>query len=318
MSATDAKEETKDIDLMTYDTLYETKAVGITNYGNTCYFNSIVQALLSLTSLFKVISKKYNESIVHQNFVLQALYKIHSNPSNIDNEVNTLRKQLIINNISQSTDKIKLGFSSQEDSHEMFTHIMDEITKCPLIRLLFEHRHINIVSCLECKEESRKIEENFYFIVEPNLTSSEITDLKDVCTQPISLNKYLGMTKTFVDDFICPGCKSKKQKTKTMKVTMLPEILCIVFKKFTEKTLTPFPKNLVFNSNKEGYILSYELVAQIEHSGTTNGGHFYSYCKRSDGWKELNDSSVSDHDPQPTPNTYLVFYHFMGLKKINS
>ena len=96
---------------------------------------------------------------------------------------------------------------------------------------------------------------------------------------------------------------------------MIPEILPIIFKKYDNKmkkleVKTLFPEKLEFTASGGKKKLVYKLVAQCEHSGTLNGGHYYAIGLRKDGWKLLNDSFVTDGTPGPTNNTYMVFYHF--------
>jgi ubiquitin C-terminal hydrolase len=91
---------------------------------------------------------------------------------------------------------------------------------------------------------------------------------------------------------------------------MVPEILPIVFKKYMNKSITPFPATLEFVSNGIQTKLIYKLVAQSEHSGNMMGGHYWAICQRKSDWQTLNDLSVSSGQAGPTINTYMIFYHY--------
>ena len=48
----------------------------------------------------------------------------------------------------------------------------------------------------------------------------------------------------------------------------------------------------------------YQLVGVLVHSGSADGGHYYSYIKErgnSSRWFEFNDTHVTDFDPKNLP-----------------
>ena len=55
--------------------------------------------------------------------------------------------------------------------------------------------------------------------------------------------------------------------------------------------------------------ISYKLVAQIEHSGGLNGGHYWCRAVRGDGKiYNFNDTTVSSAAFSPSSGTYMLFY----------
>jgi hypothetical protein len=51
-----------------------------------------------------------------------------------------------------------------------------------------------------------------------------------------------------------------------------------------------------------------------------DGGHYWAICLRREcnnlKFKNLNDSSVSNAIAGPTPNSYMIFYHYIGTEDI--
>jgi ubiquitin C-terminal hydrolase len=94
---------------------------------------------------------------------------------------------------------------------------------------------------------------------------------------------------------------------------MVPEILVVMSKKYDSEhklnIYTDFPEVMEFKGNANNKNMRYEAVAQIEHSGDLNGGHYWAICKRKGGWFEINDMTVTPSQFQPSVNTYIVLYH---------
>ena len=65
--------------------------------------------------------------------------------------------------------------------------------------------------------------------------------------------------------------------------------------------------------SRTGGALKYRLVAQIEHSGGLEGGHYWARCLRGGGALQafmLNDTGISPARFGPSAETYIVVYHF--------
>ncbi len=308
------------MDIIPYNVNFVSKGQGLVNFGNTCYFNSILQCLLSCPSIFETLEAIKDKPYVKNNELFNELYSLSRlalDDVSIANKCAFIWRS-VLNTAYHRKDRIHLDLG-QQDAHEGLMMFLDVIDTIPEVRRLFEHRYLTQIWCDGCKKMIvSKRETNLVFEVQPDLKNEQHEQFKDVdqfYNQTMSMNDFLQKQNSYVDGFICSDCKDNNKKFRITTLTMIPEILPIVLKKYGEKQMTPFPAHLLFTHKGSDKKLLYMLVAQSEHSGSTQGGHYWAVCLRRDGWKLLNDSSVSDGAPGPTPNTYIVFYHFKGLQE---
>lgn len=311
-------------DLIKYNEKLVPKGNGFINLGATCYHNSILQCLLSCTSIFQTLEKNIKKEHIFKNPLVQNMLKLHReslNGKNVNNLCVPIWKDIM--NISRSRqDNVRFN-SGQQDAHEGLMLFLDVCDTIPEIKRLFEHRHRIRILCDKCQKwVVDRFETNLTFDVQSDLKTEQHLKFKNIdeyYNTSMPLNEFLRNQNGYVDEnYICPNpdCKEKGFKYKTTTLTMIPEILPILIKKYKNKQVTPFPNSLEFLAKGKSEKLIYKLVAQSEHSGTISSGHYWAICKRSDGWKNLNDTSVNDGQPGPTPYTYVLFYHFDGTVKL--
>jgi ubiquitin C-terminal hydrolase len=263
--------------MIQYNNKYAFSPFGITNTGNSCYFNSFIQCIMSLTSIFETIN---DNNITSE---LESMLK------NI-NEENSLK----IHKFLLRNSKGRLTNGAQEDVNEIFMMFIDNIN--PLVLKLFENRTRHVTKCICGKKyEGSDI-----------CTMIEISDKE---LQGNNLNDFIKKNIEVCENFLCE-CGNKDNKIKISYISMLPEIIPILFTKYPNKSIINFPMTLEFDKIGGGK-LNYKLVAQSEHSGSMNGGHYYAYSQRKDGVYLFNDSSYQPAEFKPMANTYMIFYHII-------
>lgn len=316
------------MDIIPYNSNYAVKPNGFVNIGNLCYCNSLLQCILSCTSIFEVLEKNKNKSHIRKNPFAQTileLYNWSASGKDVGNRNVAIWGSLIAMSLKRK-DNVKFD-SGQQDAHEGLMFFLNELDTIPELKRLFEHRHRTQILCNVCKQwVVDKSETNLVFEVQPDLKTEQhekFKDIDDYYNTSLPLNEFLRKQNGYVDeDYVCPNpeCKAKGHKFKTTTLTMIPEILPVTLKKYNHKVLTPFPSKLEFIAKGKGKKLIYKLVAQSEHAGSQGGGHYWAVALRKNTdektseWYNLNDNSYCVTQPGPTLNSYLLFYHYDGCE----
>jgi len=129
--------------------------------------------------------------------------------------------------------------------------------------------------------------------------------------------KFLLSHNELAEDYLCEKCNKRGNAIRRDLLTMIPEVIVIHFRKYSNKTMMYFPRIIEFPSELYG-TLTFEIVSQVEHQGTASGGHYTAIGNRldiKDSTKKstylFNDTGVQEcEDFAITPNTYMVFYNF--------
>uniref|UniRef100_A0A6B2L6W3 USP domain-containing protein n=1 Tax=Arcella intermedia TaxID=1963864 RepID=A0A6B2L6W3_9EUKA len=321
---------------------------GLTNLGNTCWLNTILQCLsntLPLTNFF--ISYQYldylmeeNNSSFPRNFdaLLKELWKGYPGEFAPHQFIKEIRKY-----------RTPLGeHMKQQDAHEGFTFILDKLHDSinqgksktyheagPDTSLLAWKQHMrredsfiwelfggqlkSTISCHSCGKKSSKFDHFTSLSMEiPNTTSKQHV-----------MELLAHFTKSEKVEWNCPFCSRKSFTEKKITISHLPEILVLHLKRFSQSWVTgehrkiqnfvDFPLDnldlsrfLSENHRKKENFKDYTLYAITNQRGSLSSGHYTAYVNRYNKWYHCNDSSVS-LVPNPrsviTEEAYLLFYY---------
>lgn len=302
---------------------YRSKGLtGLTNLGNKCFMNSVLQCLsntLKLTDYF--LSCKYKQDDPDQlNKRKKEYYLILSYLNLIINawDVNqVLKPKSFVENISKFVPKY---FNlDQQDSHECLMYILEFMHKALSYEIDIEimgsvenDRDLLMKQSLE--QWGKFYESSYSTIIETfngmfyNRIDCNGCNVRENVFEPfncISLNVPQTGSSTldeclqmyFNNEECIPSWKCEKCNangcTKTTKTWSLPNYLIIHLKRFTNNgskihTHIDFPTE---DLNLTQYIAKeredpnnyiYSLYAVNYHSGTSKGGHYWSACKNLD------------------------------------
>jgi ubiquitin C-terminal hydrolase len=308
------------------DSQIEISPIGFKNIGHTCYFNSLMQALLSCPSFLDNITHVktpntivglfkdlIDTSIKYTNSTNNSKTAINPNIEKLNNFSTLIWKELIISMSKKNKSNIRSFLQDMQCIGEGFNQLLDSLSEYQHIQNLFLHRYKTLIKCFTCDEWTTKKECMYnLFEVDPLFKTQQLEKFKKFHVDTDNLKDYLLKQMGHTDvNFECSKCKIKKERFRMDVLVMSPKILVVMSKKFeVEKKInvyTDFPEKIVFRGFNENMI--YEAVAQIEHSGDREYGHYWTICKRNNKWFNLNDMSVSPAKFQPTNDTFIVMYH---------
>lgn len=299
-----------------YDNKWCPIPFGLNNPNTLCYFNSLLQAIMSCTAPMQYMlewpkhdrtAKTDNKSDnplwnIYHTFMLNAMTET-TLPKSAINIIDALKYKII------SLKKSKFG-NGQEDVGEGF-HLLLDCMGDDEYAQHFMHRYEHDIYCPDCKKiVSSKSDTSFHLEIPPNYTSAIVEwcdDEKINYSGP--LNQYMRHHVTILNDFKCNICNKTNRMIRLSHLVLVPNVLVVQFNKFAGKFITPCPDTLTFPSIGNKGPLNFKLVAKIEHSGNMGGGHYMTHALREKGIYLFNDSSVGGGNFDNSPNTYICFYH---------
>jgi ubiquitin C-terminal hydrolase len=278
-------------------------------YNNSqvlCWWNSIIQAALSLPALSVTIlaledtNQFANNSFGRKYAELVRLAK--SPPSNMPlMALETLRA------FSEQVKKMGLTIdtSAQEGASnglivfiQAFNHV--------IVDNLFKHKYLRIIVCPTCDKELSSTEDISFMI-----NYHKVTNEAKMAPHEAFV-KYLWAHLSPLCDYKCPNCQNEITH-RLEQLKMLREIIVLSFSQSGQW----FPNEFTI-TKKNGGKFKYQVMATIEHIGGQSGGHYWANVARqplspTEGSVSylINDIVVKQAQIVPTNLTHLVFYHLM-------
>ena len=202
-------------------------------------------------------------------------------------------KELIKAYMKKEKDKVSkiINETNPNEEQHCVHEILHDIVDKYRLDSIFEMVFTEVLVCTHCFkiiEKKRDKQIIFHHFKEKNLSSDVIEKSQDP-----------------VEDFYCPKCKKKTLIIIQRYLTELPSILVVCLNKFFGKVDIIFPEQLkVKNTN-------YILVADIQHIGTMDGGHYFARIRRPNKkYYQVDDNMIQEiSNFKPTKNTYLLFYN---------
>jgi ubiquitin C-terminal hydrolase len=313
--------------IISYQTIYS-KNKGLSNCGNSCYFNASLQALSHLDKF----NEQLHADLYPQDNLLPRFYislvnqQIKIKDENAPEAISCT--DTIFDNHTEQEFYDLAGpqffakrYHRQEDAAEFIVSILDRLidpetkkrkslffaNKTTILRNLF-----NLESISEVERTCGNNSENHELLLKIELP---IPDKKEQIPLIDCLNVFSAKDAV---NLYCDKCKKFHAAATFLTIGKLPEYFVIGLKRFgydfennhTVKFLTPiiFPLKLEINEKSEftnsalkktlalrSSVISYKLLAFIVHGGqTAQSGHYWAYGKdKKDTWYLYEDSRVS-------------------------
>lgn len=305
--------------------------VGLTNLGATCYMATCMQHLYMIPQARQsVLQAKCSNSNRYKGTLME-LQKMFAYLQESERKAYNPRSFCK----TYTMDKQPLNTGEQKDMTEFFTDLISKLEEMSpdmhtLVKNLFGGVLTNNVVSLDCPHVSRTLEE-FYTV------RCQVTDMKNLYE---SLDEVTVKDMLEGDNmYTCSKCQKKVRAEKRACFKKLPRILCFNTMRYTfnmvtmmkEKVNTHFSfplcldmsqymeKNLMgpdklrdddeddkfLVQSEEDDIYEYELIGVTVHTGTADGGHYYSFIRDKlhksesgqDKWYLFNDAEVKPFDP---------------------
>ncbi|GAC74653.1 ubiquitin carboxyl-terminal hydrolase [Moesziomyces antarcticus T-34] len=311
-----------------------TAAAGLSNYGNTCYMNSVMQALVHTPPLaFALLTQELD--VLHgewggkPNAAFDAVTAMHSfakrslqgtRPTNAPQEFNR--------NLKAFAKPLRQG--RQEDAHEYLRFLLEALQQSclarapkslkpddPARRTTFVHKTFggklrSRVMCHSCGHNS----DTFDPFMDLSLDVRKgINSLTDALRAFVAKDHLTGAEK-----YKCDKCKRKVDATKQFTIDAAPPALTVHLKRFTvfggkvsrqiafDDMLNIAPYLSVNNGPAR-----YRLYATVHHYGSgPNSGHYVASVRSPSGkWMRMDDSHVAEmgrSGPTNDQSAYILFY----------
>lgn len=303
--------------LVKLDENYILQPFGLYNNSIICYFNSLLQALYSCTSITEYLLN--NEDKFKSNaFVKLYIQIIKSYLSNKKHDNNIDKNNLVLFNEFLRLLKnknIKFGYN-QEDAGELLILLLDIINDKHIYNL-FYHKYNCDIYCKKCKNINNISNDiSIQFEIDNKAINNNFLSYK-IDSNLHNLNKFIRNNYSNLDYYTCNKCNLNNYNIKINRLILVPTIIVINFNKYLNKTNIFYPNELYFinkSINKKYY---YKLVSTIHHSGNMNYGHYFTKSIRKNFQSKnndiylLNDTSYDIDTFKPDNLTYILFYHFI-------
>ena len=257
------------------------------NTGSCCWWNSLVQALLSCEHIISTLSEKTESSTK----LYQGLTELVNNKT--DNI--SLLKLFLVELKNKSPGTFKLLAEGQQSASEGFALLL-ELLDSDSITELFTHSYQQELRDKETQKliSSMRSNNNFFTMFDEN-------DLKTR-----GLLSCLLSNEEEPKDFkqVEPG----RHTTKVMSLKRISPIVVVLLNRYNSiRTDIDLPDNFQVRL-KNGTITKYTKKACIDHIGELNGGHYIARGKRGSDTYLFNDGMILKTNLDTHKTTYMTFY----------
>lgn len=302
---------------------------GLVNFGNTCYSNSVLQALYFCKPFREKVLEYKAKNKRNKETLLSCLADLFYSIVTQKRKVGTIAPKKFIARLRK--EKVEFDNFMQQDAQEFLNFLINHINEIILgeqqgtkkpgepdqdhqnkptwINEIFQGVLTSETRCLNCETVTSKDEDFFDLSIDVDQNTSVTSCLRNFSS-----------TETLCSDnkFKCDTCSSLQEAHKRMRVKRLPTILALHLKRFkfveqynrhikvSHRVVFPLELRL-FNTSDDAVNPDrlYDLVAVVIHCGSgPNRGHYISIVKSHGFWLIFDDDVVDKIDPATIEDFY--------------
>jgi ubiquitin carboxyl-terminal hydrolase 12/46 len=281
---------------------------GMVNFGNTCYSNSVLQALYYCRPFREKVLEYRATGRRTKETLLTCLADLFHTVVTQKRKVGSIAPKKFITRLRK--EKVEFDNGMQQDAHEFLIFLINHINDIlaaeqagpTWINDIFQGVLTSETKCINCETVTSKDEEFCDLSIDVDQNTS-IT----ACLRNFSLTETLGSDNKFK----CNTCSSYQEAHRRMRVKKLPKVLALHLKRFkfeeefnrhikvSHRVVFPLELRL-FNTSDDAVNPDrmYDLVAVVVHCGSgPNRGHYISIVRSHGRWLLLDDEIVDTIDP---------------------
>ncbi|KAK9466645.1 hypothetical protein V1512DRAFT_163090 [Lipomyces arxii] len=302
-------------------------APGFINNGVTCYMNSVLQVLLHVPAMVEYLLHVHRKDCtVGESCIMCAFCKLADECYPSSPRRKPIYPRFILKKLKQNG--ARFSDHRQEDAHEFLRQFIDalQLSVAPkslpeplketsVIHRIFGGRFRQQIRCRKCDYPSNTFQPTLDMQLDIGRGGGTVED---------ALKKFFAgeqLTKSKGNAYKCERCKTHVDAEKRSLIYDAPEYVTLHLKRFdftmrgTSKIhdFVKYPRVLdlsPYSTRNENLV--YELMGVIVHQGRrTSSGHYYAFCKQSDGtWANYNDEVVDSVSEKTAlkQEAYMLFY----------
>lgn len=311
---------------------------GLSNLGNTCFLNAILQCLTHTVPLVRGLRSCNHSASSHgdSNGFCVICTLCEQIECSLASSGGTLSPLKLVDNLSYFSSSFRRY--QQEDAHEFMQCALDKLDRCfidlknnnksfegfNLVEKTFGGRLISKLRCCNCGHSS-----NTY---EPLIDMS--LEIENADTLPSALESFTKV-ECIEANFKCDSCKKEVSLEKQLLLDQTPSVAAFHLKRFKTDGISVqkidkhvnFPLELDLQpysicDQDNNVPLKYDLYAVVVHIGySATSGHYFCYVRSApDTWHKLDDSKVTvvSADSVLSQEAYILFYAQQGTPWFSS
>nr|XP_027205033.1 ubiquitin carboxyl-terminal hydrolase 10-like isoform X1 [Dermatophagoides pteronyssinus] len=315
---------------------------GLSNLGNTCYMNSVLQALFAtkpfrdyimahhengqlysaLSRLFKEMSSSIRHGHVNPSQFRSTFIQLESKFNGCEQQDAQEFLSYVINDLHDELNKPKSRSRSNntmiepKSAQEAWSIYRSRYDDSKLVDI-FVGQYASVIKCSYCGNEST-CWDPFWDLPLPVPRNRNRIDI-DECIAEFTAAEILdGNEQPF-----CSRCKQHRRSTKRLSIVRSPKILVIHLKKFSNngyKLSSDINVNQQIRiDNGSTTMATYELYGCVCHHGyLSRSGHYTAYCQYDQQrWYHCDDQKVRDctnsFSMATLKDSYVLFYRQQQL-----